>query len=349
MKNLQINQTSIGQQEYNLVEKVGTDLNIFKGQLGIPVSEAKAADILMYQVSTDTKFIVKGDDDFSKYPSPDYVPIGVVVIPASHNVYGDGSCGVMSLKEMNCDTPDSGSTSYNSMYWGGYGDDISLHNFDTVCHVGNQDNLSETVQGTTSYAYLPSDKSSFDALDNPYDTETGYYYNDSDYHIPSPYKNDGSFNTEYSRTSSPSDSNNAMSDFEGVENSQVLWDLSTSQSNWKTASGITNNSGSGYYPAACCCWRYHTNGTKQGNWYLPACGELGYMIVRFQKIAYAITKMRNAYGSSVGVELNTNNYYWSSSEYSSNYARGVDTFYGNVNGGGKSYRRCVRAFTRFKE
>ena len=29
-----------------------------------------------------------------------YIPVGIVVVPGSHNVYGDGSCGVMSLKEM---------------------------------------------------------------------------------------------------------------------------------------------------------------------------------------------------------------------------------------------------------
>lgn len=33
MKQIQINQTSIGQQDYNLVEKVGEDINIFPPSL----------------------------------------------------------------------------------------------------------------------------------------------------------------------------------------------------------------------------------------------------------------------------------------------------------------------------
>lgn len=289
--------------------------------------------------------IIKGDKwTAEKYPINAYVPIGIVVVPGIHNVYGDGTCGVMSLKEMNYSSPDTGSTSYQNIYWGGYGIDISqLPNLNQVCHVGNYDNLTETVQGTTGYAYLPSDK--FTTLDNPYDPGTGYYYNDSDYHIPSPYKADGSFNTEYSRTSSPSSTANVMADFDGIGNSEVLWGLATSQADWKTASNITNNSEAGYYPAACCCWRYHTDGTKQGDWYLPACGELGYMIVRFNKINETITNLINAYGSSIGVTLDGNNYYWSSSESSSDRARRVDTG-GGVSNGYKYGNYYVRAFLR---
>ena len=38
--------------------------------------------------------------------------------------------------------------------------------------------------------------------------------------------------------------------------------------------GVTNNSGTGYSPAACCCVAYSTPGTKPGDWYLPSIGEL---------------------------------------------------------------------------
>lgn len=58
------------------------------------------------------------------------------------------------------------------------------------------------------------------------------------------------------------------------------------------------------YPAASCCEMFYTEGTSQGDWYLPSCGELGYIMPRFNKIQEAIQKMITAYGSSVGV-LNT--------------------------------------------
>lgn len=304
-------------------------------------------DICFYEKSSDSLIIVSNEDwSIQSYPSSNYTPIGVVVVPGQHDVYGDGSCGVMSLKEMNYSSPDTGSTSYQGIYWGGHGTDISqLPNLDQVCYVGSNGNVGESVIGTYSYAYLPSDK--FSTVDNPYDPGTGYSFNGSDRYIPSPYKADGSFNTEYSRTSSPSSTANAMADFDGIGNSEVLWGLASSQSGWKTASSITNNSGAGYYPAACCCWRFHTNGTVQGDWYLPACGELGYIMPRFNKINETITNLRTAYGSSIGVTLGTGGGgYWSSSEYRGGGARVVDMDGGGVDGGGKLYDSYVRAFLR---
>ena len=82
----------------------------------VDAAHAVAADILMYDKEQSRKFILKSGTDFSKYPSNRYVPIGIVVVPGTHNVYGDGSCGVMSLKAMNCDTPSTGGTSEQNIY-----------------------------------------------------------------------------------------------------------------------------------------------------------------------------------------------------------------------------------------
>ena len=313
---------------------------------GVDPSKSAPCDLCFYDRTTDSLIIVAGDAwNSSTYPSSRYVPIGIVVVPGSHNVYGDGSCGVMSLREMNYSTPDEGSTSHQYMYWGQYGTDISeLTNYNVVCHIGNNGNPQSTIQGTTSNAYLPSDN--FDTIQCPHDTDAYYKYNDSDYYIPSPYLTNGERNPLYYQTTSPSSANNAMSDFDGKNNSQVLWDRATAQSNWKTASTITNNSGSGYSPAACCCWRYHTEGTSQGDWYLPACGELGYIIPPFNKINQAITNMRTAYGSSIGVELSNGSGYWSSTEYSSNRARLVNMLFGSGTFGDKHFSNYVRAWLR---
>ena len=263
----------------------------------------------------------------------------MVVVPGRHNVYGDGSCGVMSLKEMDYNSPDSGSTSHQVMYWGGEGDDISLPNLNQVPN-GNTSNGIPT--GQNARGALPSDK--FSGPQCAHDTDVSYY--DTSYTpTPSPYLTDGSRNPGYYQTTSPSSSNNALADFDGIGNSQVLWGLATSQSSWKTASSITNDSGSGYYPAACCCWRYHTEGTSQGDWYLPACGELGYIMPPFNKINEAIGKMRTAYGSSVGVELDTSSGYWSSTEYDSDSTRDVVTRFGEVSIYSK-FNNYVRAFLR---
>ena len=301
--------------------------------------EANVCDVCFYDKEQD-KLIIVSEWSAETHPASRYTPIGVVVIPSSHDVYGTGEAGVISLKEMNYSTPDTGSISYQNMYWGQYIRDLSLSNL-TRAPIGNTEDGIPTEQ--TEKPHLPSDK--FSGTQCLHDTDT--YYRDLAY-APSPYLTDGSRNPGYYQTSSPSSSNNCLADFDGKGNSKILWDNATSQSDWKIASSIANTSSSGYSPTACCCWRYHTEGTQQGDWYLPACGELGYIMPPFNKINEAIDKIRNAYGSSVGVQLDPNGGYWSSSEYSGSRARYVSTFNGGVNWLSKDYRACVRAFLRVK-
>lgn len=285
-----------------------------------------AGDYVLYDKINQELICVDFSVDLSNYPSESYTPVGIVVIPTSHDVYGDGSCGIMSLKVMNCDTPDEGIIYESSgACWGGNEDNISLPNLTLAPIIGTGSNvgdISSTVTGEGQYAYLPSDK--FNTIQCPHDTDTYYYSSSSSYmQAPSPYLTNGSRNPAYYQTTSPSSPENALADFDGIENSQILWDLATAQSDWKIASSITNTADSGYYPAACCCWRYHTEGTSQGDWYLPAMGELGYIMPPFNKINEAIGNILTIYGSSVGVKLSTRFYYWSSTEYSSDYARTV--------------------------
>lgn len=221
---------------------------------------------------------------------PTYTPIGVEVIPAEHNVYGTGQAGVMSLAEMSYDTPDAGSSSRQYIYWGGFPTDTSLPNYDKV-------NL---VNGTVaSSGCLPSDKftSTSTSLDGVSE------YSNLINSIPSPFNADGSRNEAYYTTAYSTA--NAFSDFDGIGNTAVLTGLAISQSDWRTATTIANNSGAGYYPAACCCWRFHTAGTNKGQWYLPSCGEFGYVINRISVINETINKVLSVYSSVTAVAVNS--------------------------------------------
>ena len=310
----------------------------------IPLADTKAGDVLLWD-KINQKKLFTSSDNLSSYPAESYTPIGVVVIPASHNVYGDGSCGVMSLKPMNCYTPSTGSsTSEQSMCWGVDGYDISaLPNLnqapyvDTGSSVGN---ASSTLVGQTDYPGLPSDK--FSDVQCPHDTDA-YYFVFSSYQAPSPYLTDGSRNPAYYQTSSPSSPSNALADFDGIGNTaKIITQRGTKDYNsWTPGRTIEAD-----YPAASCCDMFYTEGTSQGDWYLPACGELGYIMPPFNKINDAIDKMRTAYGSSVVMELNTGSYYWSSTEYSSNNARRVHTDSGVVYSFDKHYNSHVRAFLK---
>lgn len=314
-------------------------------QKEIPLSDTKAGDVLLWDKTGVRKLFVSSDS-LSSYPSDSYTPIGIVVIPASHDVYGDGSCGVMSLKPMNCDTPSTGGTSEQSMYWGVYGTDISvLPNLDQAPIVGTGSsvgNASSTVTGQYNYPYLPSDKFSF--VQCPHDTDTYYFSTSSSYRqAPSPYLTDGSRNPAYYQTTSPSSSNNALADFDGIGNTEkIITQRGTKDYNSWTPSRTTEAD----YPAASCCDMFHTEGTSQGDWYLPACGELGYIMPPLNKINDAIGKMRTTYGSSVGVELGTRGSDWSSTECSSNGARDVYPYNGNVYDTLKNSNCYVRAFLK---
>ena len=305
----------------------------------ISPADSVAGDYAFYDKTAD-KIIIIDQTKWSadKYPSNKYTPIGIVVVPGTHNVYGDGSCGVMSLKGMDCDNPSQGAASNEYMYWGVYGTDIStLRNLDQV-PTGNQANGLPT--GELDHGYLPSDDSS----DTQCAHDTDVYYNSSPY-IPSPYLTDGSRNPGYYQTTSPSSSNNCLADFDGRGNTNkiIIQRGSKDYSSWRPGTSSESD-----YPAASCCDMFYTDGTQQGDWYLPACGELGYIMPNLKKINEAITKMRNAYGSSVGVTL-SNDLYCSSSEYNSYSVRRVYTGNGDVYNGPKNLEYYVRAFLRVKD
>ena len=300
--------------------------------------ESSPGDICLYDRNNDSLIIVKGDIwNSDLYHKENYYPVGVVVVPGTHNVYGDGSCGVMGLKPMNCDTPSTGGTSEQTMCWGVYGTNISGLPDLTQVPTGNTSNGIPT--GKDSFAYLPSDKIS----DTQCAHDTDAYYDGSSSCIPSPYLTDGSRNPGYYQTSSPSSAANALADFDGIGNTaKIITQRGTKDySSWTPGRETEAD-----YPAASCCDMFHTEGTQQGDWYLPACGELGYIMPPFNKINDAIGKMRTAYGSSVGVELGTGYNYWSSTEESSLNARYVDTYNGIVYYKFKNQNGYVRAWLR---
>ena len=307
----------------------------------IAPSQSVACDICFYDKQKDKVVIVSQNDwSIENCPAEKYTPIGVVVVPGSHNVYNDGSCGVMSLKLMNCDTPATGGTSEQTMYWGVNGTDISTLPNLNKAPVGNTSNGIPINQ--VSFVHLPSDK--FSVVQCAHDTDAYYYGSSSRYTpAPSPYLTDGSRNPGYYQTTSPSSTNNCLADFDGKGNTDKIIAQRGSKDYGSWTPGRLTKSD---YPAASCCDMFYTEGTQQGDWYLPAMGELGYIMPPFNKINEAITKMQNAYGSSVGVTLLTSDDYWSSSEYGSGYTRRVRTDIGNVENSRMNLISDARAWLR---
>ena len=308
--------------------------NVNNNVIEIQLADVVAGDICAFDGTNKRffRFVDSGaKDDIKKY-----TPIGVVVIPTSHDVYGTRECGVMSLKDMSCNTPSTGDISEQIMYWGQNNNISALPDLKYVPGGNTSNGLPQTI---STYASLPSDK--FTDVQCSHDTDIFYMFMMNP--IPSPYLTDGSRNPGYYQTTSPSSSENALADFDGKGNTQkIITQRGTKDYNsWKPDRETEAD-----YPAASCCDMFYTEGTQQGDWYLPACGELGYIMPPLNKINNTINKIRTVYDSSIGVQLRTVYYYWSSTEYRSNNARFVHTSNGEVNGTNKNSRNYVRAFLR---
>lgn len=275
-----------------------------------------------------------------------YTPTGVIVIPSSHNVYGTGEAGVMALLSASLGTPDTGQVSNVGMYWGADKTDYPELNNYNACSSYGMGNTWTQVQLVPGTSYLPSDQSPFgEKLLNPNGEQNSWYYYQNNYHTSSPYNIDGSRNHDYYNTEIGA--NNALSDLNGRSNTEFLCSKATAQSDWRTGDSVTDRHTEGYHPAACACWRFHTIGTNQGDWYLPACGELGYVCVRFKKINETIDMLQSHFGIALCKLLTS--IYFASSEYDSRDVRGINFSNGLVTvsaKGGAFY--LTRPFTRLK-
>ena len=271
-----------------------------------PISESVAADICIVDNNTLDKLIIEADDyNLETFPLEQYTPIGVVVVPASHT--DDGTARIISLAYMDYNNPDNGKYQidniYEEIYFGAYGYDMigfpNLLNKRISAPSININLNVQTIQKwvtTIPLSYFCTDcldNISGNCIQNPFDLLTYYPIEGySSYKLPSPYLNDGGKNPIYHSTE---DTGNILSDMNGKENTKILLDYDNNFStDWQTAIAIQNVYNNEYiHPSAQCCWRYHTVGTQQGDWYLPSVGESMYLISRFKKIRQSFILLKN--------------------------------------------------------
>ena len=217
------------------------------------------------------------------------VPVGVVVVP--EGFAPDRKIRIVSLDYV--DKSGNTSTSATSMNWGASSIDTNVINYQMV---PTTDNTTSSSINSNSSGYLPSD--SFSGATSYVDSKSKYYAYNIDNLIPSPYIGNLP-NLEYCKEII---NNNALSDFNGLYNTDLLVNMGSD------------------CIAANACWEYKSDvGNLQ--WYLPAMGELGYIMSRFNIINNTIVALG-------GVAIDNINF-WSSTEYNSNntYVLGVDNGY----------------------
>jgi hypothetical protein len=272
-----------------LLNTVGSGFEI------VDIKNSIAGDTCMYDIEQNEYIIISGNFRYTDFPLEKYIPIGVVVVPGIHSVYGENTCGVISLSEMSCDTPTIGTVETTSMQFG-VQVDLPTNNYNVVI-IKDSDTLT-----TNGFGYL---------------SKNGIY-NSSTLKIPDPYNDDMSRNTDYyNKTIS---AYNAMSDFAGQNNTNII--LGTrgvkNYTTWKPIASTSNN-----YPAASCCDMYSPNGTVQGQWYLPSAGEWGYVTSKWDIIQNSLDRIIVNYSNCMLLADNAS--YWTSSEHSGKNTRYVHT------------------------
>lgn len=162
-------------------------------------------------------------------------------------------------------------------------------------------NSSGSTSGTSYYGYAPSDK--FSAVEC-YGNSSVFYGDPSWTPFIPPILTSADTPNPDCLVEIGNPNTNALLDFDGAGNTAALVGLGTA------------------YTAANACANYSVDGMESG-WYLPACGELVYILPKF-------TVLLSALSSLSGVSLLAGNNYWSSSEYSASYARYVNMGDGSV-------------------
>lgn len=242
-----------------------------------------------------------------------YTPIGIVTVPGSHNIYNTNEIAICSLYHMTPDSPDDGKGSQLTLLWGPINNDLSsLPNYTQWYCYGSYTDI-KTPYKTQDQTCFPSDIFYQNSQYICQHDKNSFYADIQTVIGPSPYLSDGSKNPVYLSTG-----NNALSDINGKSNTASILSYETAQPNWKTDSSIINNAYSGYYnyPAACCCWRYHTKGTNQGDWYLPAIGEVGYYYNKKLTIENSIQNIIDNYNIGYIIPMTQGGFYGSSTEQS---------------------------------
>lgn len=228
-------------------------------------------------------------------------PLGVVVVPTNFAPDGKARFVCMHFVDVNGEIV---SDKY-AVSWGPTTSiDTSLTNFTMVPTTNNSD---YTSTGSNGSGYLPSD--SFSGNQSFVDEKAKY--KETSNLIPSPYLTVDGKDTPNPEYYKEIDGNNALSDFNGLSNTETLAGLGSD------------------YMAANAAWNYN-DGLSNIKYYLPAIGELGYLVPRLNEINESLNLID-------GIVFDEIYYLYSSSECSSSSVYSIVPTQGHISTRGKTY------------
>lgn len=314
-------------------EEVAEDCVLnFRNECG---RRAMSGDVVMFK---EDHFIVVPRDKRKDWQADGYTPVGVYVIASN------GETGMLSLVNMSWETPETGDVKGNAdgrfIRYGGYGSHVDgLKSYDNDEARQKVLNRQFEVVGHARYGYLPSDK--FENGSGAKAQVKGkYFYDDDDNLLPPPFNADGTPNPLFGQGN---DAPSFLSDNDSRANTDALIKDVTKQEDWMTAEKIINVGDNGYHPAACCCRRFHTVGTKAGDWDMPTIPVLASAFCDWNAVQGTLEDLAK---DGLAVPLNESRDYWSSSEYSQDGAYYLNTYIGRVGSSYKDFNYLVLAFRR---
>ena len=229
-----------------------------------------------------------------------YEPIGIVVVPSNHNMYGTGECGIIALHCLSARTPDTGcfgddaeDIAYGTgvlpddlpkvEYWNSSGELSEGRNYKDDVWTTNDPNNNPVFPKENEEGDFSVDRRTRFVADPTLD-----YKNSGFRKYTSPYDAQLKSNLKYINNVYP----HGDSIFSGKAYNKKILDTLVDET-WKTASAITDTD----FPLIKSAWRYHTIGTKQGDWYVPSVLEIGYLLNRTVTITNSAIELENLYNA----------------------------------------------------
>lgn len=298
------------------------------------VWEKVSGNFLLYDIEGEELFLT---DYPLTYPKELFYPVGIVVVPQSHNRYKNGELAVISLRYPSLTNPSEGQATYFGSGIGMGGNAKKYYNRAACLGYFSDSSVSPVITlnldlGSYGNGSVPYNNAryvdSYRWRECP--TDPGVYWRRpgsiSGYgYAPSPYLINGGVNFEYGRTTSPATTANCMSDFDGKENTANFVEKCTALETWRTDETLPYISPSSTWSAIfVTAWRYSPMGTKEGDWYIPSAGELGYVAARFDKIDEWIVALQEHFEIELG-KLPVGDPFWSSTFYNTSLAIKLDT------------------------
>lgn len=289
-------------------------------------------DFIKTPKTYNVKDIVYSDGTVSQAIDNSKTPVGVVVIPSGF--LPDGKARIMSLNYVSS-TDTTGTANEEPIKWGTVREQTEL--LDLYGLIPKVDITTGAVIGTAKWSRMPSDTTStLWQGAKSLDTKAKWFTNDGD-HSPSPYiKNNAGeevLATQFTYNTGSGSSLNALSDFDGLGNTNKLKDV--------------QDDGGYKYLSAHYASLYKPAGDDKNTWYLPACGEAAFMLARFSEINKVLNKMKQVPAwKDLGITPIKVIDHWTSTEYNNNSARIIYFDKGAASYTAKDNGNNVRAFAQ---